>query len=622
MNFLTLENVSLRYGEKLLFDALQLYINKGDKVALIARNGTGKSTLLRVVGGEIKPDGDSYKTYLRPDIRIGYLPQEPHLHPGNTVLQEVFLSDDPAIQAIYRYEQAMNRHDESAIAEAAQVVERLRAWDAQTRAEEVLHKLNITDFDRVVGTLSGGQAKRLALAKLLVASPDFLILDEPTNHLDITMIEYLEQYLLHPQLTLFMVTHDRYFLENVCDQIVELENGKLYPYPGNYSTYLERKSLRKEMESTTLSKTRKLVSHELEWIRRMPKARTTKNKARIDRFAELQESARVKLTQDAMQIDMEPERLGSKIVEAQYVTKSLGNKLLVKDFAYNFKKGERVGIVGPNGAGKTTFLKLLAGDLKPDAGRWVIGETVKIGFYRQDGLSLKEDKRVIDVVRDIAEYLPLKKGMKLSAEQLLEHFMFPRSQQQVFASQLSGGEKRRLHLLQVLMSNPNFLILDEPTNDLDILTLNVLENYLSEFPGCLVVVTHDRYFLDKLVDHLFVFRGDGTVIDFNGTYSEFRAEQSQVLAPLPDPNTEKTVSQQAQRFQDTKEKKKQLKKVERSLEQLQQERQKILDWFAEGHTDIDESTRKNNRLQQLEAEVTQLEEEWLELASELEESSD
>ncbi|MCB0600795.1 MAG: ABC-F family ATP-binding cassette domain-containing protein, partial [Saprospiraceae bacterium] len=275
-----------------------------------------------------------------------------------------------------------------------------------------------------------------------------------------------------------------------------------------------------------------------------------------------------------------------------------------------------------NGAGKTTFLKLLAGDLKPDAGRWVIGETVKIGFYRQDGLSLKEDKRVIDVVRDIAEYLPLKKGMKLSAEQLLEHFMFPRPQQQVFASQLSGGEKRRLHLLQVLMSNPNFLILDEPTNDLDILTLNVLENYLSEFPGCLVVVTHDRYFLDKLVDHLFVFRGDGTVIDFNGTYSEFRAEQSQVLAPLPDPNTEKTVSQQAQRFQDTKEKKKQLKKVERSLEQLQQERQKILDWFAEGHTDIDESTRKNNRLQQLEAEVTQLEEEWLELASELEESSD
>ncbi len=616
MNFLTLENVSLRYGEKLFFDQIKLYINKGQKVALVAKNGTGKSTLLKILMGEVKPDGDTYKSYLRPDIRIGYLPQEPQLNMKNTVLDEIYETEDPKVQAIYQYEQKMLLDNQSAIAEAAHLVDSLHAWDVHGRIGEILYQLKIDYLSQSVQSLSGGQAKRVALAKIIIQDPDFLILDEPTNHLDIDMIEWLEKYLSKSQLTLFMVTHDRYFLERVCNQIVELEQGKIYTYPGNYSEYLERKAIRNQNETAAVQKARKLITTELDWMRRMPKARGTKAKARIDKFFETQNIANINLLESEMVIEIEPTRLGSKILEMQYISKSFGDLVILQDFHYKFKKGERVGIVGPNGAGKTTFIKLLIGEEQPTSGKIIVGDTVRIGYYSQEGLILKEDQRVIEVIRDIAEYLPGKKGTKVSAERLLEYFLFDRAKQQVYVSQLSGGEKRRLHLLQVLMSNPNFLILDEPTNDLDIITLNVLEEFLLNFEGCVVIITHDRYFLDKIVNHLLIMEGDGKVKDYNHTYTEYRSTLDKTGKPVSN-DSSKAETQKDTSYVDLKELKKSIKRTEKKIEKLESRKTEIMDWFSEGLVDVVKSKKLAAELKNIETDIEKFEEEWMELNEEM-----
>ncbi len=612
MNFVTLENVSLNFGDKLILDAINLYVNKGQKIALLAKNGSGKSTLMRIITGLQKPDGDTYKYYFRP-VATGYLAQEPELNPAHTVLQEIYSVQDSRVQAVANYSRALAEAHESNLAASSSRLDELHAWDLQSSIAEVLEKLQINTLDTLVSNLSGGQAKRLALAKLIIAQPEFILLDEPTNHLDIEMIEWLEDFLLKPGITLFMITHDRYFLERVCDQILELDQGKLFVYPGNYSVYLERKAQRQQFENTILEKTRKLMNLEWEWVRRMPKARTTKSKSRLDRFAVIQEQAMGGKTDDQLDIIIEPARLGSKILELHYISMAFGAKKLFTDFAYKFQKGERVGIVGPNGAGKTTLLRVMTAEIKPSAGRVVWGETVKVGYFRQDGILLLKDKRVIDVIRDIADYLPLKNGRKLSAEQLLERFMFSRPQQQVYVSQLSGGEKRRLHLLEVLMTNPNFLILDEPTNDLDIITLNMLEDYLVHFDGCVLVVTHDRYFLDKIADHLFILRGDGTIKDYNGLYSEFRSEMSLTI----ESSAPTTSLKKSSAGSDQKEKRKQLRKLEKDLEDLTRKKERILDWFSTGNTDLQKSREYDLELKTIEHELASKEMDWLVLAEEL-----
>lgn len=528
MNYLTLENVSKTYGEKVLFDGIDLQINKGQKVALVAKNGSGKSTLLRVIAGAEPPEGESSKVQLHRDVRLSFLDQDPDFYEEHTALEAVFDSANPMIQAIKQYERTLLFKTSPEEAQAAITrMDDLKAWDFEARIQEILTRFEIRQMDQLVKTMSGGQRKRLALAKLIIDEPEMVILDEPTNHLDLDMIEWLEEYLSQPNITVFMVTHDRYFLERVCNQIVELDRGKLYRYTGNYSAFLEKKSIRHENEAIELEKDKKLLRKELDWVNRSPQARSTKAKSRVDAYYDLKDKVGGARVEGEMQIDLKGQRLGKKILEAHNIGKSFGDLKIVEGFSYKFMKREKVGIVGPNGVGKSTFLQLLTQEIRPDSGKVVVGGNTVFGFYTQEGIQLSEDKRVIDVIQDIAEYIPLDKGQKLTAPQLLERFLFDRKQQQVYVSQLSGGERRRLYLLSVLMENPNFLILDEPTNDLDIMTLNVLEEFLMEFPGCIIIVSHDRYFLDKLVDHLFIFEGNGHIKDFNGDYSDYRQLQKE-----------------------------------------------------------------------------------------------
>ncbi len=506
----------------MLFEDIDLTISKGDKIALIAKNGSGKSTLLRVVAGEDSPEGERAKITRNKHIRIGYTRQEPKISEKGTILDAVLDTDNEQILVIKEYEQSLMLNDERAIERNVEKIEDLKAWDIEVRIKEILSRLNINDLSEETKHLSGGEKKRIALAKMIIDTPDFFILDEPTNHLDIDMIEWLESYLQTSKLTILMVTHDRYFLERVCNHIIELDKGKLFPYSGNYSDYLEKKAIRMQIESTTLDKSKKLLLKELEWIRRQPKARGTKAKSRVSEFHKIKEKVSSITYEEAFQIQLNPTRLGKKILELNDVSMAFDEKVILQNFWYKFRKGERIGIAGPNGAGKTTLINILTGAIKPVSGKIVLGSTVVFGHYKQDGLDMSKEHRVIDHVRQYADYIPLKKGLKLAAERLLETFMFPRPQQLVYISQLSGGERKRLHLLSVLMQNPNFLILDEPTNDLDILTLNVLESYLRQFPGCLVIVSHDRFFMDKLVDHMFIMDGKGNVKDYNGTYTEWK----------------------------------------------------------------------------------------------------
>lgn len=624
MNYLTLENIRKSYGEKTLFEGLDLTINKGEKIALVAKNGSGKTTLLKVIAGIEKPEGETYKIVLRKDIKIGWLPQEPDFVPSHNILDAVFESDNPMIQAVKKYQRALLEPEKADLMQEALVaMDDTKAWDIEARIKEVLYKLKITNFDQLVGSLSGGQQKRLALAKIIIDEPEFLILDEPTNHLDLDMIEWLEEYLQQPNLTLFMVTHDRYFLERVCNHILELDYGSIYKHPGNYSSFLESKAIRQEIEGAAFEKDKKLFKRELAWVRRQPKARGTKAKSRVDSFDKLDDKIHGRRVEGEMQIDIKGQRLGKKILECHNISKSYDDKVLIKDFDYKFRKKERVGIVGPNGVGKTTFLKLLTQKIRPDSGKVVIGGNTVFGYYTQAGIQLQEDKRVIDVIQDIAEYIPLDKGAKLTAPQLLERFLFNRKQQQVYVSQLSGGERRRLYLLSILMKNPNFLILDEPTNDLDIVTLNVLEDFLMEFPGCLLIVTHDRYFMDKIVEHLFVFKGEGVIKDFNGDYSEFREiqkreESEERSRERAEQSQQKEAARKEEAAADkpklTYAQRKEMSKLEKAIAKLEARKLEISEGFNNPDLTPDKIQEMSIEIGKIDEELEEKEMEWMELA--------
>jgi ATP-binding cassette subfamily F protein uup len=530
MNYLSVENLGKNYGERVLFEGLTFGLSQGDKMALIANNGTGKSSMLKIIAGADVSDEGSVT--LRNGIRTGYLTQEPNFDNSLTIEKLITESQTEITKLIKEYEQALiniekdhNSHNNNSLEELTTKMDKVNAWDYERRIKQILSKFNINDLSQEVGDLSGGQKKRLSLALLLLDEPELLLLDEPTNHLDVEMIEWLEKYLQQQKITLLMVTHDRYYLDRVCNHILELEDGKLFHHSGNYAYFLEKRAEREAIYDTDLSKAGKLMKKELEWMRRSPKARTTKSKARITNFEIIKEKASNKKVKHELNLEIKMSRIGGKILELKKVYKSYDDLKILNGFDYTFKKGERIGIVGKNGVGKSTFLNILTGLEKPDSGKVNIGETIVYGYFSQKGIQLKEDKRVIDSLKEIAEVIIMANGSKVTASQMLTHFMFPPKTQHTFVSKLSGGEKRRLYLLMVLMKNPNFLILDEPTNDLDLLTLNKLEEFLLQFSGCLIIVSHDRYFMDKLTDHLFVFKGDGIIKDEYCSYSEYREKQ-------------------------------------------------------------------------------------------------
>lgn len=527
MNLLSVQQLSKSFGDKILFKNINFGINHGDKVALIAKNGSGKSTLFKILQGIEIPD--SGEVAFRKDIRISFLSQEPQLNPEHTIEQAIYESDSLLVKTAMDYFHVIEEHqikstpeNEKKLDELTEKMNLLEAWDVETKIQTILSKFGLNDIHQKVSTLSGGQKKRLAMTQVLLNEPDLLIMDEPTNHLDLDAIEWLEQYLYSYNKSLLLVTHDRYFLNEVCNKIIEIDNHQIYEYKGNFEYYLEKKAERQMMEASELEKAKNLYRRELEWVRKMPKARTTKSKSRVDAFYEIEEKAKQKRQDKKIDLNVKVERLGSKIIELIKISKSFGDKKILDGFTYTFKKGEKIGIIGKNGVGKSTFLNILQGKEQCDAGKIQIGETVVFGYYSQGGIQVSDDKRVIEVVTDIAEYIPLANGTSLKASQLLQRFNFSPEMQYSFVRKLSGGEKRRLFLLTVLMKNPNFLILDEPTNDLDILTLQTLEEFLMEFQGCVLIVSHDRYFIDKLVDHVFAFEGHGVIKDFPGNYTEYR----------------------------------------------------------------------------------------------------
>ena len=626
MNYLSVENLTKSFGTRVLFKDLTFGIDKGDKVAIVAKNGQGKTTLLRILSGlEAK---DSGRVVYRTDITVEYLEQAENFDPSYTIFEEVLRTDTEETRAIKAYEKALlNPEEEDAFNKAFEQMNRSNAWDYEVKVNTVLSQLKLDDKHKLVGELSGGQKKRVALAKLLINEPDIMILDEPTNHLDLDMIEWLEVSLAQSQSTIIMVTHDRYFLEVICNTIYELENKSIFKYKGNFSYYLEKKAEREEIEQATISKAKNLMRTELDWIRRQPKARGTKQKARVDAFQDLKQVAQKKIDKDELEIRVQMERLGSKIVELHKVGKSFDDKLIIKDFSYVFKRGEKVGIVGANGTGKSTFLNMITGTEEPSKGKIVVGDTVVFGYYHQEGLKSvpglnKPGKRVIEVIRDIAEYIPLMKGRKLSAAQFLEMFLFPRDMHFNYVEKLSGGEKKRLYLMTVLMKNPNFLILDEPTNDLDIFILGVLEDYLAQFEGCLMIVSHDRYFLDKLVDHTFYFKGEGEIQDVLGNYTAYREylkkEQKKDRAAEQEA---KTVAKETGTSETSKEKKKlsykeqqEFKSLEGEIEALEKERDELSATLNSGEAEAQSLNDMAKRLGEIGEELEQKEMRWLELS--------
>ncbi|MCO5230958.1 MAG: ABC-F family ATP-binding cassette domain-containing protein [Chitinophagales bacterium] len=617
MNYLSVNQLSKFYGDRLLFEDLNFFIDKGQKVALIARNGSGKSTLLKIIQGIEPPETGEVK--MAKDLHVGFLFQEPQLDDLMTVYEAIMNADHPLLRTSLSYEQVLE--GEGDLSKAIEDMDRLQAWDYEVKVKQILSRFKIHHLEQKVGSLSGGQKKRLALAILLLTEPEFLILDEPTNHLDMDMIEWLEDYLSASHITLLMVTHDRYFLENICNEIIELEEGKLYRHKGNYSKFLENKLAREENIRSVAAKAKNTMRKELEWLRRQPKARTTKSKARIDAFDDVKERASQRVKEDQVQLEIKMNRLGGKILELHNVSKSYGDKLLIDKFSYKFAKGERVGICGNNGVGKSTFLNIIMGLESYDSGNLIHGETVVWGYYHQQGLQLKADKRVIEVIKDIADVIPVGKS-SISAAQLLERFLFEHGQQYQYVSTLSGGERRRLYLLTVLMQNPNFLILDEPTNDLDILTLQILEEFLMEFQGCLLLVSHDRYFLDKLTDHLFVFEGDGKIKDFNGSYKEYmqfakeqgRANVEEVIKVENKPEVKENVVKAETKRRMTFKEKQEFERLESEIDQLEQEQSDLTQKLSQGDMNLDLITEISLRIEQIIAQKDEKELRWLELS--------
>ncbi len=611
MNLLSVEQISKSYGDLVLFEDLSFGLNSGQKVALIAKNGSGKTSILNIISGVDVPDTGMVN--FRKGIRTSYLAQEPELDEEKTIEESIFDSDNEILEVIHNYEKALkNPEEESKYQKAFEAMERHQAWDFETQYKQILFKLKLEDLDLKVKNLSGGQRKRLALANALLNKPDLIILDEPTNHLDLEMIEWLEDYFAKEKISLFMVTHDRYFLERVCNQILELDEGILYPYSGNYSYFLEKKEMRLQQEAVELHKSKQLYKKELSWMRRQPKARTTKSKSRIDDFSQIKERAQGRRNDHQVEIEFQMERLGNKIIELHNISKSYGDKTLFKGINYNFQKGERLGIIGKNGTGKSTFLNLISGSQKADSGKIVFGETIKVGYYTQGGIEVKPGQKVIEVIREFGEYIPLKKGRQISASQLLERFLFDGKKQYDFVEKLSGGERKRLYLCTVLIQNPNFLILDEPTNDLDIVTLGVLESFLLDFPVCLVVVSHDRFFMDKIVDHLFVFKSDSEIEDFPGNYSDYRVyEDSKPQQSSKDTKENSSRVDDTQKIQHNT--RKEFNKLETKIKRLEAEKSELEASFLEEGIELDEIEKRSKTLKELTDSIEELTLKWFEL---------
>lgn len=623
--YLDIQHLTKSIGDLVLFDDISFSVAEGQHVGLIAKNGAGKSTLLGILSGQ--EDYDSGEITFRNDLRVGYLQQTPHYDPALSVIDACFSQAGELSDLISRYERCLDTPGNPGLAELIDEMERREAWDFELRAKQILTKLDITEFSKPVGQLSGGQLKRVALANVLLTDPDLLILDEPTNHLDIDMIEWLEGYLRRNNKALLMVTHDRYFLDRVCSVILELDGKSLYAYRGNYEYYLEKREERIAATNANIARANNLYRKELDWMRRMPCARGTKARYRKEAFVELEQQAKRRTEERAARLEVKSGYIGSKIFEAEYVSKSFplengGEKVILKDFYYNFSRYEKMGIVGGNGAGKSTFIKMLLGEVKPDEGRFVIGETVRFGYFSQDGMVFDQQMKVIDAVRRIAETIDLGGGRKLTAMQFLTHFLFPPARQQDYIYKLSGGERRRLYLCTVLMQNPNFLILDEPTNDLDIPTLQILEEYLADFKGCVIVVSHDRYFMDRVVDHLLVFKGEGKVDDFPGNYSQYRdwselkekEEEEAKKANTPKTEAKANTWRGEQKKRLTFKEKQEMAALEVSIEALEEEKKKIEEALCSGTLSVDELTEKSKRLPQLQDELDEKSMRWLELS--------
>ncbi|MDR2956118.1 MAG: ABC-F family ATP-binding cassette domain-containing protein [Prevotella sp.] len=620
-SILQVENLTKSFGDLVLFTDISFGIDEGERIGLIAKNGSGKTTLLNILTG--KESYDSGSVVFRRDIRTAYLPQEPTYPENLTVLEACFQSGNEITDLIAEYERTINSKDQKGLDSILQKMDTHQAWDYEYRAKQILGQLKITDFDQKIGELSGGQLKRVALANVLITDPDLIILDEPTNHLDLDMVEWLEEYLQRSRLSLLMVTHDRYFLDRVCNDIIEIDQQQLFKYKGNYSYYLEKRDERISTQNTEIDRANNLLRKELEWMRRQPQARGTKAKSRIDAFYDLEKKAQQVRDAGNVQLQMKGSYIGNKIFEAQHIYKSFGDIKILEDFNYIFARYEKLGIVGNNGTGKSTFIKMLMGEVAPDKGDFDIGETVKFGYYSQDGLSFDEGMKVIDVIQNIAEVIDFGNGSRLTASQFLQHFLFPPEKQHNFVYKLSGGEKRRLYLCTVLITNPNFLVLDEPTNDLDIVTLNILEEYLQQFKGCVIVVSHDRYFMDKVVDHLLAFQGNAKIKDFPGNYSQYR-EWKEVQEAI-EKEKEQTAKPKEEKPRITSpkndEKKKLSFKEKREFEELdtlipklEEEKASIETELSSGTLSSEELIAKSNRISELIDEIDEKTMRWMELS--------
>jgi len=634
MHYVSVEGLSKSYGVKPLFTNITFHIEEGDKIALVARNGSGKSTLLKILSGKDTAEGGT--VWIHKDVTVALFEQEPVFKEDKSILDNIFDHNHPVINAIKAYELASDEEDVDKITDAIVRLDELNAWDFDTKVKEILGKLNIHHLNQAAGTLSGGQRKRVALAKTLIDigfehKHVLLIMDEPTNHLDVEMVEWLEHYLNQEKVTLLLVTHDRYFLDNVSEEIWEMDSSNLHVYKGDYENFLEKKTARIENDSASIDKARNTYRKELEWMRKQPKARTTKSKSRQDNFYVVEAKAKQRIEDQQVELQMKMNRLGGKIAELKKVYKSFGEKVILKGFDYTFKKGERLGVIGKNGVGKSTFINMVQGIEEPDSGKINIGETVIFGNYSQSGLVIKEDVRVIEYVKNIAEHFPLAAGGSLSAAQFLQLFLFPPEQQYTYISKLSGGEKRRLHLLSILFRNPNFLVLDEPTNDLDLQTLAILENFLSEFQGCLMIVSHDRYFMDRLVDHLLVLEGDGFVRDFPGNYSQYREwqklddEQAEFRPPgdsyKAQPSTTPAVkvaeappAPAAPKRQASYKEKREFEDLEKEMSRLNQEKKEITEKLNSGTAPFDQLQQMSIRIGEISQLLDDKELRWLELS--------